>query len=491
MPDSNPEKIQAFIKQLTNNPLPVLNPTVPKVSEELGQDVFNYDRLGQLLNLDPLCLYNFLAWANNHKAEVVPDSEEKIKTPQHAAFLLGIDNIERCLKDLKPLSSIGDKKVAAKIEQLALRGLHTAFQARNLARILRSKAGDSIYLSALMMSLGDLLVWHIAPRKAQQVELLVFKKQQPEEESQLKVFGFTYKDLILAVGDRWHLPEMYLNALQTDVLGEAKKSILCIKLADKLTRLVDFGWYYQGMYDFFEFCEEMTPFHSSRLNKEFHQTTLQMAWEADSVYTTTLPAVFIALQSGKVPYQEVISLEKPKIAKSETSNDATIVQLNAQVNEDGQYSGVKNIESASNIPTLIQLTINSLYSSERYEQTIFLMLNKNKSDLIVRMGKGMDDQAIMLKKINVSQQRNLFSILLEKPQSIFVKHAEFAKYQKFFSNEISELLPSTEFCAKALFYHNKPIGLFYVTGQNGLAKEDYDFFRKTLVRFDQHLTKIS
>jgi len=489
MSDSNPQKIQAFIKQVADNPLPVLNTTVPKVEEELTQDKFNYERLGQLVHLDPLCLFNFLACANNHRQELSPDSEEIIQTPKHAALLLGIDNIDRCLKDLKPLESIKNQNIAKKLEQLACRGLHTAFQARNLARLMRSKAGEAIYLSALMMPLADLLVWHIAPKKAQKVELLVFKEQQPEEEAQMKVFGFHYKDMIVEMAAQWHLPEMYLTALHTDVLSEAKKSILCIKLAAKLAQIVDFGWHHQQAYDYYEFCEQMTPFHLNRLVKEFQQTALHVAWEADEYYQTILPAVYIVLEEGKVPYNQVISLESPK--QPGASLDSTIVQLNAQVGQGGQQKANNNMESAVNIPTLIQLTLNSLYGSERYQQTIFLMLNKDKSDLIVRMGKGIDDNAIMLKKINVTRKKNLFSILLEKPQSIFVRQSEFTKYQKFFSDEINSLLPAKEFCAKALFYHNKPIGLFYVTGKQGLSKEDSDFFRKTLVRFDQHLSKIS
>jgi len=489
MPESNQQQIQAFIKQIGANHLPVLNPTVPKIAEELTQDIFNYERLGQLVHLDPLCLFNFLAWANNHKQELSPDSEEKIQTPKHAALLLGIDNIDRCIKDLKPLSSLKNKKIANKIEHLACRGLHTAYQAKNLAQIMRSRSAEAIYLSALMMPLAELLVWHIEPKKAQKVELLVFQEQQPDEEAQLSVFGFTYTDLMIEMAPQWHLPEMYISALQTEVLSEAKKSILCIKLADKLARHVDFGWYHQQAYDFYEFCEEITPFHINRLSKEFHQTVLQMSWEAIDYYQLILPAVYLPLQEGKVPYQQVISLEKPK--QKQSVADSTIVQLNAQVTDKSNPGGPKNLESASNLPTLIQLTINSLHGSERYQQTIFLMLDKSKSDLIIRMGKGLDDNAIMLKKINVSKEKNLFSILLEKPQSIFVKQSEFNRYQKFFSHEISSLLPATEFCAKALFYHKKPIGLFYVTSEEGLAKDDYDFFRKTLVRFDQHLTKIS
>jgi len=491
MPDSDQQKIQAFIKKIGDNPLPVLNPTVPKITEELGQEVFNYERLGQLVYLDPLCVFNFLAWANNHKQEIAPDSEEKIKTPKHAAMLLGTDNIDRCMKEFKPLSTLKNQAIANKLERLACRALHTAYQARNLARIMRSRAYETVYLSALMMPLAELLVWYAEPKKAQKVELLIIQEKQPETEAQIKIFGFTYIDLVITMAPLWHLPETFISALQTEVLGEAKKSILCIKLADKLARLIDYGWYHQQVYDFFEFCQEMTPFSSSRLNKEFHKIALQMAWEGNDYYQVILPAVYISLQEGKVPYQQVISLDTPKQPQNESELDSTIVRLNTQVAHKEQAGGPKNLESASNLPTLIQLTINSLHSSNRFFQTVFLMLDKNKSDLIVRMGKGLDDNAIMLQKINVSRQRNLFSILLEKPQSIFVKQAEFNRYEKFFSSEISNLLPATEFCAKALFYHNKPIGLFYVTGENQLLKEDYDFFRKTLVRFDQHLSKIS
>ena len=494
MQESDLAKLSNFEKQLNNQPLPVLNTTQIKVRGKLSQKQFNYEQLGSLINRDPMYLFNFLACANRHKQEKIPHSEEIIKTPKHASMLLGISNIEKCISSLISLKKIKSslaekdhKALICKIELIACRSLHCAYQARHLARLMHSNAEEEIYISALMMSLAELLVWYIHPRQAQKYELLIHTQWIPETEAQLKVFGFSFIDLIEQIAPKWQLPDLYLQSLKTDLADETQKAILCIKLADKLSRYVDFGWYHQDVYDHIDYCALVTPFSAQRLAKEFHLIAARMSDDMKEYYQLSLPTSFLLLEVGKVPYYPVLSAEKKpaQLNEQDTKQDNAKLSTNLSVKPKAQ----NKLENATTLPTLIQLTINYLFQSEKFDQVVLLLLDKSKADLTIRIEKTKLLKQTLQKKINVSQNKNLFSLLLQKPQPIFVKNSEAQRFEKLLTTSITDVLPATEFFAQAIYYKNKPIGLFYLSNQkNNLDMDSYSFFKKTMTRFENQLS---
>ncbi|MFK5986157.1 MAG: HDOD domain-containing protein [Pseudomonadota bacterium] len=486
MAPSNSAKIARFEQQLNKHHLPVFDRTLATIKQKLSSKNFKYEQLGNLFHQDPMCLFNFMACANKHALAHSPEFYSSIKTPQHASMLLGIDNIEKCIKKLKPLSQIQDKAVIQKIEQLACRSLHCANQAKHLAHLMHDSAEEEVFLSALMMSLADLLVWYISPRQAQKYELLITdnKNTISTEEAQLKVFGFSFYQFIIQINPQWHLPELYIKTLQTDVFDEVPKSITCIKLADKLSRLVDYGWYYQDLYDHLDYCALVTPFSNQRLSKEFHHVAALMADDMSNLYKQSLPTSALLLEAGKIPYYPVLSREeeqpvnKPQPKKIKP---ATIVQPIT----------VNKLESASDLPLLIQLTINTLFESGNFEQVVMLMLDKSKMNMTVRLEKSSLNREAIHKKVSIHPNKNLFTLLVQKHQPIFVKASEAEKYTHLLTSPILEVLPGREFFAKGFNYKGKPIGIFYVTHSKSLDEMSYVFFKKTLLRFEQHLNRLT
>jgi HD-like signal output (HDOD) protein len=486
MQESNIDKILSFEKSLHKAHLPVLDNTLVMVKDKLSREQFKYEQLESSFNLDPMCLFNFLTCANQYTQKVSSDFEETIKTPKHASMLLGTDNIEKCISKLTTLKTIKNRDIANKIEQLACRSLHCAYQARHLARLMKDSAEEEIFLSALMMSLSEILVWFISPTKAQQYELLVYTKSMSENEAQHQVFGFSFVDLMLHMEPKWRLPELYIQSLKTDTLEEAKRSIICIKLADKLSRLVDFGWYYQQVDDYFDYCTLVTPFSAQRLLKEFHYTATQMSDDMLGFYKFCLPISRLVLQPGKVPYYPVLLPE----VKLEPQQDITKEPKQSGSQAPPQVKPVSKLESASNLPTLIQLTISTLFETDNFDRVILIMLDKSKTEMTIRIEKTRLSDHARQKKIMISPTTNLFSLLLEKPQPIFVRLSEAQRYKNLLTNDITDALPAREFFAKAFYYKNKPIGIFYVTKEKALDNDKYAFFKKTLVRFEKHLSRL-
>jgi len=484
MQESDINKIINFEKKLSQHRLPVLHNTLTMIEKKLSKEQFSYEQLESLFHLDPMCLFNFLTCANQYTQNSNSKFKETVKTPKHASMLLGMDNIKKCIGELTTLEKIENQAIAYKIEQIACRSLHCAYQARHMARLMNDRAEEEIFLSALMMSLAEVFIWFISPKKAQKYELLIYTKSMSELKAQHKVFGFSFVDLIAHMGPQYRLPELYIEALKIEDLDGAKKSIICIKLADKLSRLVDFGWYYQELYEHLDYCDLLMPFSAQRLVKEFHRIATQMSNDMVGFYEFALPFNALLLQPVKIPYLPVLRLK-------EKQNKAIIAKQKKNSAIKAQHVKANSkMEDATNLPTLIKITINKLFESNNFDQVILLMLDKSKKDVTIYSEKTKLKSSVIQKKVAIKPNKNLFSLLLEKPHPIFVNLSNYQKYAKFLTEQITTVLPSQEFFAKSFYYKNKPIGIFYVANKKPLDTDKYSFFNQTLVSFENNLSRL-
>jgi len=488
MQESNISKIINFEKKLYQHHLPILNNSLLMVEEKLSREQFSYEQLESLFHLDPMCLFNFLTCANQYTQNISSKFKKTIKTPKHASMLLGMDNIKKCIGKLSTLHSIENQAIAYKIEQIACRSLHCAYQARHMARLMNDKAEEEIFLSALMMSLTEIFIWFISPQKAQQYELLIHTQSMPELEAQHQVFGFSFFDLITHMGPQWRLPDLYIEALKTTDLDGAKKSIICINLADKLSRLVDFGWYYQDIYEHLDYCDLLMPFSAQRLVKEFHQVAAQMSNDMTGFYEFALPFNALLLHSVKIPYFPVFEL-KEKQHKAIISKQIKNKNIQTQVQQN--RPGKSALEEATNLPSLIKITVNTLFESDKFDQVILLMLDKSKKNMIIYFEKTKFNDSVIQNKVAIKPNKNLFSMLLERPHPIFVSASNYQKYAHLITEQITDVLPSKEFFAKSFYYKNKPIGIFYVANKEPLDTDKYSYFNNTLANFENNLSRLT
>jgi HD-like signal output (HDOD) protein len=487
MQESDTSKIISFEKKLYQYHLPILDNTLLMVEEKLSREQFRYEQLEYIFHLDPMCLFNFLTCANKYTQNINSNFKKTVKTPKHASMLLGMDNIKKCIGKLTTLKTIENQAVAYKIEQLACRSLHCAYQARHMARLLNDKAEEEIFLSALMMSLAELFIWFISPKKAQQYELLIYTESMLEVDAQLEVFGFNFVDLMTHMRPQWRLPKLYIEALKTADLDGAKKSIICINLADKLSRLADFGWYYQDMYEHLDYCDLLMPFSAQRLVKEFHLVAAQMSNDMTGFYQFALPFCALLLYPVKIPYFPVLRLKEKQhkaIISKQIKNSAV-----KQVSQVKVKPHIK-LEEATNLPTLIKITINKLFESGNFDQVILLLLDKSKKGMTIHIEKTKLTDSVIQKKVAIKPNKNIFSFLLEIPQPIFINLSNYEKYTKLITKQITDVLPSRDFFAKSFYYKKKPIGIFYVTSKKPLNTDNYSFFNITLVNFENNLSRL-
>lgn len=495
MPENN--QLSQFIQKSDIATLPVLPNTMQVLKEALEKPSFNYRSLDKILQYDPACMINLLSYAN---LEINKDFDKQISQVEHAAMFLGMDKLEKFISRITSVYSIKDKKVADKIIRLQHRGVHAAFQAQNFARMVNSSALEEIYTSALITPLSELICWHIEPIKAQKVELLIHKKSMDYEHAQREVFGFSYHELAESLTHQWHIPNLFLQRQEMEQLDDAPKAVLCIYLAEKCSIITEKGWYYDAMYEHQSLCSNKLRYSEGRIAQELHKTTVEMAHNCSEFFPIQSVSSYLALLPGEVPYTQIIDIAPKKKAsvlpiQKPKQTEAKPEQVLAA------RSAIKSfnlINTANDFPGLIRITMDALYETKAFNRIAFMMLDKAKKKLQVRSLRGHNSNKFTETVLPV-QPTNLFTKLLEKPQSVFVNQQNHAKFAPIINQSMQNMLDVQEFIAKSVHVNGKPIGLFYMDKHplkdndtsNDMDVEDFNLMKKICTAFEKQLAIIS
>ena len=456
---SDNNQLKQFIHKSDIAALPVLHNTLQVLKETLEKPSFNYRYLDSILQYDPACMINLLAYANQEMAD---DADNQISQVEHAAMFLGMDRLEKFINKISSVYSIKNKAVASKITQLQYRGVHAAFQARNFSRMLNVSSENEVYTSSLITPLSELLCWNIEPENAQKVELLIHHKNMDYEQAQTKVFGFSYHELAEALTHHWKIPNLFMQRQEMEQLEDAAKPIKCMYLAEKCSIIAEKGWYFNGMYEHIKLCAEELHFGEARIAQELHKTAVELAHSTRDFFPLQNVSAYLALLPGEVPYTQVIEIEQSQKAPAsvKAKPQSSTIKPDATV-KPGKIPSINLISAANDLPILLRTTIDALAETHLFSRVAFMMLSKDKKILQVRGLRGYKENNFISTLLPVKPV-NLFTKLLEKPQAVFINEANYEKFLPLITNPMQNMLKVREFIAKSVHTNKKPIGLFYM-----------------------------
>ncbi|MCU7837463.1 MAG: HDOD domain-containing protein [gamma proteobacterium symbiont of Taylorina sp.] len=487
-------QLSQFINRSDIAALPVLHNTLQELKETLAKPSFNYHHLDAILQYDPACMINLLSYANK---EINKDFDKQISKVEHAAMFLGMDRLEKFINNISSVYSIKNRKVAEKINRLQYRGIHAAFQAKNLALLINDSAIDEIYTSALISPLSELMCWFLEPVKAQKVELLVHHKNRGYAQAQLEIFGFSYHELAQALTLHWNIPTLFLQRQEVDSIEDMSKPVKCIYFAEKCSLYAEKGWYYDAMYKHIDYCSDNLHYSKGRIVQAFHKTAIHLAHTTKRFYKIQSVSAYLALLPGEVPYTQVIEIEeKKKTALSKSQNKLSDITINKA--DSIKIESINFIKTVNNFPSLIRITMDALYETEAFSRVAFIMLTKDKKNLQVRSLRGAKNKVFIETKLPL-QPANLFSKLLEKPQFILINSQNYQKFSPIINKTMQNMLDSQEFIARSIHSKDKPIGLFYIDNhtpknqdeKDSVSTADMAKIKEIYKLFDKQLTIIT
>ena len=477
-------QLDAWIAKLAQQPLPALSHSRKAYMELGGHDNISITQLSNIVLMDPGLIVTIL-----RKVSAVPRKRTlaEINTVDSAILMLGISNAARAIENAPSVEERVAKPVQDEYLRVLSRAYHSACQAYAFARSQVDLAPEEIFLAAMLQEVGALALWAHSPRT-----MLKLKKQAGpaffcDEEAQRQVLGLELRALSLALVEHWGLSSFIQTSLDSNVQNNNR--IHSIGLGRRVGQATDLGWDNPTTE---QLLEELSAFLRMDISETFEQirsNAEQAAEETPFINVTPaaqrLPSMeeFEAHRaqsetsqdtdhSPPTPATNVVTAQ-PKTAPPPAAKTTHLSDIRRQVDlmlKRGNYK----------ILDLIALVTRGLHEGLNLSRTLFAAPNDNRTALNCHYIIGEDNAKFQNLSIPLTEP-NLFLILLQKPQALWVREQNRAKVWHLVPQHFTALTGIDSFFVMTILAKGKPVGMIYADRHDkdfDLDQQSYDLFRQ-------------
>ena len=223
-------KLQEIVNRLTEKQydLPILSETFIKFEKlykekELDQDIFEV--LNIILN-DPLLSLKLLF---------------KISTKRRMAMELEINSMKKALMILgfkEFFEIVFNSSVMIRNEGfdiLIKRSQYASEKAKRIAIERNDVLPEEVQLTTLLADLGELILWIYESKVPEEImNAMMYGRYKRNQEAQLSICGYRFKDLSYELAKRWNLPSTIIKLIENNIEERSVISKICINLSRHL-----------------------------------------------------------------------------------------------------------------------------------------------------------------------------------------------------------------------------------------------------------------
>lgn len=153
-------------------------------------------------------------------------TQRQLDTVSYAIVILGFEKVRNLALTVSMLETSLNSNLLGHVKQEMACAYHAAVQAKSLAKKLKLKDTESIYIAALLHRLGQLVFWCFPYEHSEELHLAT---QHPNtyERVEKEILGFSLKDLTDSLITEWNLSPLLHDALTNKSHRDQKK--LCIQ----------------------------------------------------------------------------------------------------------------------------------------------------------------------------------------------------------------------------------------------------------------------
>ncbi|WP_078120918.1 HDOD domain-containing protein [Thiosocius teredinicola] len=441
--------MKADRNRLADATLPIMPETGRALRELLDTDTTRNPQLQPVLLNDPAA-----ATAVFRRLEKVrPGAFERVADPAHAVSLMGQDAFRSLIESL-PIASIETQRTPRTIgrENAYSQAAHAAVLAADLCNATRTEVSGDILTAALLQQPAMMALWATDPVSAKRATNAV-QDGVPIEIALGAELGEPPATINTFLAERWAFPSLARDSLGTaDGINNRPK---LVRLADRLAQASMVGWGGGPLDDVAEPLAEFLRLDADKATAWLHRSIADAAQSLHHV-GYPLPAFNLAMLPGECPLDEADALDfferrKNKARKTEQAAPGNDLQstLAAVMRKIRQDAGAGRV--------------------------MFAMLNRDRSRLRTRLALG-GDPADGLRKLDLDLgEKTLFSMLMAKPQSVWLNRSNAKKLLPYLPTALRKLLGPSGAYMVSLFVNNRPLGLLYGDGDN-LSEQGFKQF---------------
>lgn len=393
-----------------------------------------------------------------------PGAFDTVSDAAHAISLIGMQPLRQMIETLPELGLDGAgwalRETAASAYSQAA---HAAHYANALAEAKGLGGNHEVPTAALLQQPAMLALWADQPESAHRATSAMRDGVSFDQAFGAEL-GEPVADANRRLADAWSLPTLARQAMGD--WDDFNSRPLLVKLADGLAQTTAAGWHGETLDSITAVLAEYLDCNEAAATTWLHQQSVEAAR-------------VLRRFSYPLPGFELLYVDADN-SDTDHEDDARLPVLGAwREKEAATEAG----PAAANMPDL-QETMATAMRRIRQEtgasRVIFAMLNRERNHLRTRLALGGEpDDAVRHLDLDLTQQ-TLFSLLMRKPQSVWLSRGNAKKYQAYLPTDLRKLFRPQGAYLMSLFVGERPLGLLFADG-GGLSEPGYDRFR-TLCR---------
>ncbi|MCP5298480.1 MAG: HDOD domain-containing protein [Chromatiaceae bacterium] len=442
MKGSNPR-----LPQIT---LPIMSRTARELRRLLDMPHTRHRQLHDVLLTDPaasIAVFRELGRAR-------PGAGEQVADTGHAVSLLGMEPFRRLVQTLPEVDSTRPTPTPTAATAYS-EAAHAAFYAgaisdhKGLARL------GEITTAALLQNPAVLALWATEPESALRAANAV-RDGVPSEVAFGAELGEPLSDVNRRLAEAWALPGLARQSMAE--FDDFNPRPQAVRLADEIAQSTAVGWHNEQTGLVTRALSDFLDLSHDGACTWLHRQAIDAA-RTFSRHDYPLPGFQLLLMPGEVD-----------------EDDDEDIPIMGQVRRRTSAAQAGSGPATPSLHETMAGVMRRIRSEAGAARVVFAMLNKDRSRLRTRLalgGEAEDD----IRRLDIDlAEKTLFSIMLGKPQSLWLNRDNVAKYESYLPATLRRMLAAQGAYLMSLFVGDRPLGLMY--GDGGDTSENgYRRFR--------------
>ncbi|MBV2120492.1 MAG: HDOD domain-containing protein [Candidatus Thiodiazotropha sp. (ex Ctena orbiculata)] len=490
------QTVEEWVRQISSDPLPVMQRTLTQVRDLLNKSSVNHNRLSEVISRDP----GFSLYVMQKLSQLPVQPKEPITRISLAIPMLGMELIEQASKTLPSLEDKLKGPPRRGLYNCYSRAAHAARYARGLAKIRNLPDTDGLYTGALLHEIGEMALWSVVPDEMQRVQRKILAGDDRESVAKTEL-GCTFETLNIRLSERWQLPDLIIES--QGISNSFLPKPLSVMLSSAIARETSLGWQREKTIGDLELLAEFLEIPQENAISTMHRLAAEAARD---LHTLPLPLPGFYIISGdpkpdtkpaskkseqpakRPPQPKKAAEEKPQAApvrKAESSADKSAPETQAPAAKQQKPTAASDTpappaQKSNPLQEMLSSALQQMHEDLGLSRTMFAMLTPDRAMIRSRLVVE-SEQQLSLKGFALDTKKpSLFNILLSKPQAVILNKDNAEKYLPMIPQEAQEQINTSGFVSMSIFIRNKPVGLFYA--DNGLSgpgvtRQQFDNFK--------------
>ena len=439
------------IPRLPKIALPIMPRTAHELQRLLSLPNTRHPDLQAVLDNDPAAVIAVFRELEHAR----PGAWEQVNDTAHAVSLIGIEAFRRLVDGLQACS-LGEARPVTGAASAYSAAAHAAYYAGAIANHKGLARNHEIATAALLQNPAVLALWEVDPESALRAANAVCDGVAVEVAYGAEL-GQPLSDVNRELAQAWALPT--LARLSMGDFDDFNPRPQVVKLADEVAQATATAWQGEQTRMLMHALADFLDLDADQGGSWLHARAIDAA-RALSALDYPLPGFRLLLLPGDDDDEDDDDIPlMGQVRRQRNAEQAPATQPAAPGLHDTMAGVMRRIRSEAGTA-----------------RVVFAMLNKDRSRLRTRLALGGDgEDDIRHLDLDLSE-KTLFSVMMGKPQSLWLNRDNARKYQAYLPSSLRKALGPQGAYLMSLFVGDKPLGLMYGDG-SGMSEAGYRQFR--------------